>query len=70
MAEELGDLLFTLANWARHRALDPEQALRSACFKFEQRFAHMELEAQRSGVRLEVLSPAQWDELWLNAKSS
>lgn len=69
MAEELGDLLFTLANWARHRALDPEQALRSACFKFEQRFAHMELEAQRSGVRLEALSAAQWDELWLNAKS-
>jgi ATP diphosphatase len=69
MAEELGDLLFTLANWARHRALDPEQALRAACLKFEQRFAHMEREAERTGARLEGLSPAQWDQLWRNAKS-
>jgi ATP diphosphatase len=69
MTEELGDLLFTVANWARHRALDPEQALRAACLKFEQRFAHMEREAQRDGVQLEGLSPAQWDQYWRNAKS-
>lgn len=69
MAEELGDLLFTIANWARHQALDPEQALRAACLKFERRFAHMELEAERTGVLLETLSPAQWDELWSHAKS-
>ncbi len=69
MAEELGDLLFTIANWARHLELDPEQALRAACLKFERRFEHMELEAERTGVLLETLSPAQWDELWSQAKS-
>jgi ATP diphosphatase len=69
MADELGDLLFTIANWARHRELDPEHALRAACRKFEQRFARMELEAQRAGTRLEALSPAEWDELWCHAKS-
>lgn len=69
LAEELGDLLFTIANWARHRNLDPEQSLRAACLKFEQRFAHMEQQAAGTGTALESLSPAQWDALWNSAKS-
>ena len=69
LAEELGDLLFTIANWARHRDLDPEQALRAAAAKFEQRFERMERQAEHEGRALETLTAAQWDELWNAAKS-
>ena len=69
IAEELGDLLFSIANWARHLELDPEQSLRAATLKFEQRFARMEQQAQQQGRALATLSAAQWDELWLAAKS-
>jgi MazG family protein len=68
VAEELGDLLFTIANWARHRELDPEQALRAAMLKFERRFQHMERQAAQTGLALDSLSAAQWDELWKAAK--
>jgi nucleoside triphosphate diphosphatase len=68
-AEELGDLLFTIANWARHLQLDAEEALRAATLKFEQRFAAMEEEAGARALRLDELSSAQWDELWNAAKS-
>jgi ATP diphosphatase len=69
VAEELGDLLFAIANWARHRGLDPEQALRAACLKFEHRFEHMERQAESDGSVLGELSAAQWEILWEHAKS-
>ncbi len=69
VAEELGDLLFTIANWALHLQLDAEDALRAAMLKFEQRFEAMELEASRAGLVLTQLSAAQWEQLWQNAKS-
>ena len=68
MAEELGDLLFTMVNWARHLELDPEQALRAASLKFERRFESMESQAQRAQLRLQTLSAAQWEQLWSAAK--
>jgi ATP diphosphatase len=69
IAEELGDLLFTIVNWARHLDLDAEQALRAASRKFEQRFESMESQAQHAGLKLESLSAAQWEQLWAAAKS-
>lgn len=69
-SEELGDLLFTIANWARHLELDAEDALRTASVKFERRFEHMERAAKQHGWTLEQLSAAQWDELWRAAKDA
>jgi MazG family protein len=68
VAEEIGDLLFAIANWARHLQVDAEEALRGAARKFERRFEHMELAARARGLPLERLSAAQWDELWGAAK--
>ncbi len=65
--EELGDLLFTAANLARHMKADPELALRDANAKFRRRFAAMEAASSRP---LEELSPEELEELWSRAKAS
>jgi nucleoside triphosphate diphosphatase len=64
-SEELGDLLFTIANLARHLKVDPEIALRDANRKFRRRFAAMEAAAPHP---LEDLSPDQLEELWSRSK--
>jgi ATP diphosphatase len=69
VAEEIGDLLFTIANWARHLEVDAEDALRRAALKFERRFECMEQAAEARGLTLNELSAQQWDELWHDAKS-
>jgi nucleoside triphosphate diphosphatase len=66
--EELGDLLFTTINLARHLKADPESALRSANAKFRRRFAAMEAAAGGADA-LAGLSPEQLEELWSNAKN-
>ena len=66
--EELGDLLFTVVNLARHLNVDAETALRNAADRFEQRFRAAESLARRQGKALRDLSPAQLDELWQQAK--
>jgi nucleoside triphosphate diphosphatase len=66
--EELGDLLFTVANWGRHLGIDPEEALRAANRKFERRFAAVEAAARARRQPLETLTPQQWDALWVEAK--
>jgi ATP diphosphatase len=68
VAEEIGDLLFSVANWSRHLEVDPEEALRMASVKFERRFARMERLAQERHLELKGLSPGQWDALWREAK--
>lgn len=68
IAEEFGDLLFTLVNLGRHLQLDAETALRGASRKFEQRFRRMEASARARGVGLDSLSDSALDELWEAAK--
>jgi MazG family protein len=67
-AEEIGDLLFAIANWTVHLKIDPEEALRAANGKFERRFREMESLARDRGTELESLSPVQWESLWQEAK--
>jgi ATP diphosphatase len=65
--EELGDLLFTAVNLARHLEVDAESALRSATAKFRRRFRAME--ASVGGFdALALLSPGELDALWNRAK--
>jgi ATP diphosphatase len=69
-AEELGDLLFATANWARHQGLDPEEALRLANAKFERRFRAMERRAREQGLVLKDLGAEAWDALWNEVKAT
>jgi ATP diphosphatase len=68
-AEELGDLLFAAANWARHQGVDPEESLRLANAKFERRFRAMENLARKRALVLESLTADAWDGLWNEVKS-
>ena len=65
--EELGDLLFTAVNLARHLKVDAESALRSANAKFRARFRAMEARAGGFDA-LAALTPAELDALWNRAK--
>ncbi|MCG8440422.1 MAG: nucleoside triphosphate pyrophosphohydrolase [Caulobacterales bacterium] len=69
VAEEMGDVLFVLANMARKLKVDPEDALRSANGKFERRFRHIEARLAEAGRRPEDASLAEMDALWDEAKA-
>lgn len=62
--EEVGDLLFVLANLARHMGVDPEGALRRACAKFERRFALVEDELARRGRTPAGSDLREMDAIW------
>lgn len=66
--EELGDLLFVMANFARHLRIDPEKAARRANEKFRSRFAHIEqhYEFDRNAMTRATLE--EMDALWDDAK--
>ncbi len=66
VAEELGDLLFTVVNLSRRLGVDPELALRGTNQKFRRRFAAMESASDRP---LEHQSPEQLEALWSEAKA-
>ena len=70
VVEELGDLLFALANLGRHLRADPEAALRAANAKFERRFRYIEQKAQERGRALRELTAEEWEALWQEAKES
>jgi ATP diphosphatase len=64
--EEVGDLLFSVVNWARHLGVDPEAALRSANAKFERRFQGME---RLAGETFAGLTLEQKEALWQSVKT-
>jgi ATP diphosphatase len=66
---ELGDILFTAVNLARHLKVDPESALRATNAKFRRRFAAMESAAGDSAA-LGASTPAQLEILWNQAKNA
>jgi len=68
LEDELGDLLFTAVNLARHLHLDPETALRRANAKFRARFNAME-EAAGGHEALTAHSAAELEALWAQAKA-
>jgi tetrapyrrole methylase family protein/MazG family protein/ATP diphosphatase len=65
---ELGDVLFSAVNLARKRGLEPEQALKRANGRFEQRFAGVEERARSAGRALSDHSLAELDAYWDQAK--
>lgn len=68
VAEEIGDLLFSVANLARHAGVDPETALRDANRKFEGRFAGMEDLIRESGREVSGTPLADLEEAWVTVK--
>ena len=66
---ELGDVLFAWTQWARHRGLGAEAALREANRRFTRRFKAMEAMAADQGARLEEMAPQEREELWARAKA-
>jgi nucleoside triphosphate diphosphatase len=69
LSSEVGDLLFTVVNLARHLKVDPETALRSANAKFERRFAHIESRLAERGQTPASASLDEMESLWVEAKA-
>jgi nucleoside triphosphate diphosphatase len=69
-AAEVGDLLFAVANLARHLDIDPEAALRGTNRKFEHRFMEVERALAARGKRPAEATLAEMDRLWNEAKSA
>ncbi len=69
VAEELGDLMFVMANLARHLKVDPEAALRAANAKFTRRFGRIEDWLAETGRTPDQSNLAEMDALWNRAKS-
>lgn len=68
--EELGDLLFSVAQLARHLNMDPHDALRAANKKFLRRFHAMEDLMKQKGAILEEMNQEQMDVYWNQAKTN
>jgi MazG family protein len=67
-ARELGDLLFTLVNLARHRKVDAESACRDAAERFAGRVRSIETHLAKKGIKTTDLNPRQLDQEWKKAK--
>jgi nucleoside triphosphate diphosphatase len=62
--EEIGDLLFAVANLARHAGIDPEAALRDANAKFVRRFEHVEARCREDEVEIAQAGLERLDGYW------
>lgn len=69
VSDELGDVLFAVANLARHCGVDPEAALRATNDKFERRFRHIEKRLGDQGRRPTDATLEEMEALWQEAKS-
>ena len=70
VAEEYGDMLFAMANLARHLKVDPEDALRAANAKFVRRFKVIEAGLQSKGKKPEDATLEEMETLWQEAKKA
>ena len=68
LEDEMGDLLFTVVNLARHLEIDPESALRRTNAKFERRFRHVEARLAEDGRSTQEATLEEMDALWREAK--
>ncbi|MDP3404384.1 MAG: MazG nucleotide pyrophosphohydrolase domain-containing protein, partial [Brevundimonas sp.] len=68
MKDDVGDLLFVVANLARKLGVEPEDALRGSNAKFVRRFAFIEAELAREGRTPDESDLAEMDALWTAAK--
>jgi tetrapyrrole methylase family protein / MazG family protein len=69
-SEEFGDVLFTLANYARREGIDLESALRGANSKFYRRFSHMEQICRERSLDLSKMTLDEQNLLWNEAKKA
>jgi tetrapyrrole methylase family protein/MazG family protein len=67
-ADELGDLLFSVVNLARHYEIDAESALRETNTRFRKRFTHIEQSARALGKTINDLSLGEMEGYWQEAK--
>lgn len=70
MAEELGDLMFSLAQFSRHMGFEPEQVLRNANRKFEDRYFKMLDLAKSQNLDFEKMDLAEKESLWKQIKKT
>lgn len=69
LKEEFGDLMFVMANLARHMKIDPEEALRDANSKFERRFKGVESKLHSKGKTPKQSDLQEMDALWNEVKA-
>lgn len=67
--EEVGDLMFSVANLARYIRSDPESCLRSANQKFKRRFQSLEAEVKTRGKKVRECSPEELESIWREVKT-
>jgi tetrapyrrole methylase family protein/MazG family protein len=70
LEHEIGDLLFSVAQLARHLGLEAEQCLRTANTRFEKRYFTMKAQIEESGREYDSLSQDELEAAWQKAKAS
>ncbi|HDP25541.1 MAG TPA: nucleoside triphosphate pyrophosphohydrolase [Deltaproteobacteria bacterium] len=70
IVSEIGDLLFSMVNYARLLKVDPEAALRKTIRSFKERFRAIEDEARTNGISLDEMTLEEMDRIWEQAKRS
>lgn len=69
VADEYGDVLFSMVNLARHIGVDAESALRAATAKFAKRFRAVEARVKAAGKEMKAMSLTELDAVWDDVKA-